>query len=106
MSLHLRFANLLEKALGLNILFETNNQKVPYFRAQFLLCNRQTAIVLAPQLLVLKADSKRFSLHYFLIIGNLISYLIFCFNHFRFLSTDLILLSSFDFIIISSIIVV
>ena len=36
-------------------------------------------MVLAPQLLVLKADSKRFSLHYFLIIGNLISYLIFSF---------------------------
>ena len=35
--------------------------------------------VLAPKMLVLKADSKRFSLHYFLIIGNLISYLIFSF---------------------------
>ena len=42
MSLHLRFANLMEKALGLNILFETNNQKVLYFRAQFLPRNRQT----------------------------------------------------------------
>ena len=40
--------------------------------------------VLAPQLLVLKADSKRSSLHYFLIIGNLISYFIFLFNHFCF----------------------
>ena len=40
--------------------------------------------VLAPQFLVLKADSKRSSLHYFLIIGNLISYFIFLLNHFYF----------------------
>ena len=37
---HLRFAHLLEKALGL--LFKTDNHKVRYFRAQFLTCNRQT----------------------------------------------------------------